>query len=115
MRNRRETSIVKKVVVSTTCDHCGKVAEGRKTYGGDRDTPEGWHHFWSGHSDWGNDSVEAHEDWDACSWECYVAIVRKVFDEYNEWTKSHQTLKVDDMDWQFVREMLEAQPRPVET
>jgi hypothetical protein len=105
-RNRSEKSVVKQVVVSTTCDNCGKTERGPTTYSGDADTPVGWVHFHSYHNDWGNDSIESHEDWDACSWNCYLEVVRRIFDEYGDGKFGSNTLVVDSKDWTFIRDLL---------
>lgn len=81
MKNYRTELINKRVVFQTVCDACSKV-EGLD--------PDGWHHFNSYHHDWGNDSIESHEDHDACSWPCYLSIVREVFEGYHAGT--HSTL-----------------------
>lgn len=87
--------------MSTTCDACGKTVDGE---------PEsGWHHFGSYHSDWGNDSIESHEEWDVCSFECYLRIVRRCVEDYGE--RTHEaTLVVDYKDFEFIETMLACEP-----
>ena len=123
----RPESVQKPVTYGFVCDHCGKKAEHLdRTYPGDGVKPNGWHSFASYHGDWGNDSIESHEDWDVCSWGCYVAIVRKIVKDYGEPPvhgggrvgpprRISPTLTVDGRDWFLLRDMLEYQPEPAQT
>lgn len=70
-----------------------------------RDEP-GWHHFSSSHGEWGNDSVESFEYHDACSWACYLTIVRRLLDDWPNGPPD--SLDVDDKDPAFLRDMLNA-------
>lgn len=98
MKNMREERVMKPVVYQTVCDGCGKTVEG--------EPPEGWTDFSSHHSDWGNDSVDTHQDYDVCSWACYLTVVRRVFEDY-ETLWPERTLEVDGKDWHFIRGLLE--------
>lgn len=69
-----EKTVVQRAIVSTTCDHCGREERGE---------PDGWVSIDFGHSDWGNDSVESDERWDACSAPCLVALLGKIADGYD--------------------------------
>lgn len=89
------------VVTAIVCDHCGKIAECRPPTRR-ACSPAGWVNFSSYHSEWGNDSPESHETHDACSWACYVAIVRGVLKEWPD----YPTLTIDDRDLTFIRDML---------
>lgn len=87
--------VEKHTVTEVRCDGCGKVV---------RDEQDDWVDFSSYHSDWGNDSIDSHDQWDACSAACYLKIVRKVLDDYGETT--HPTLTVDGKSYAFARDML---------
>lgn len=98
-QTRTVKMVEQKVVVRVTCDACGKTSD---------PNPDGWHHFSSYHGDWGNDSVDSHDDHDACSFACYLSIVRKMFDDYApaDFDGRGATLEVDGKDWWFLRDML---------
>lgn len=87
------------VVVETTCDGCGKRAQG---------DPEDWLHFSSSHGDWGNDSIESVEHHDACSAACFLTIVARIVDDYHVGDYGPPTLEVADFNWQFLTGLLEA-------
>lgn len=95
MKRERTKQVPKSVVYQTVCDSCGRV---------DGADPRGWHHFSSHHNDWGNDSIDSWETHDACSWACYVAIVRRVVEDYGQ--RTYPTLEVDDKDLAFLGDML---------
>lgn len=97
MKHEAAESVIKKVVVRTECDGCGKI-EGPDPYG--------WLNFSSYHHDWGNDSIDSHDRWDVCSFGCYLTVVRRVFEDYGE--QRRPTLEIDAKDWWFVRDMLNA-------
>lgn len=97
MKHESVRSVEKRVVVGVTCDGCQKRVDGSN--------PEGWYSFWSAHNDWGNDSIDSDEDWDACSWACYLAVVARVVNEYGD--DRYPTLTVDHKDLPFLKQMLE--------
>lgn len=74
MRKTRSEQVPRKVVYETVCDYCKKAAPG--------EDPDGWHHFSTGHSDWGNDSPESWEHWDVCSGACYMEILDRAVKDY---------------------------------
>lgn len=94
---KQQRQITATVVVQTRCDNCGKLADG--------DEPKGWHHFSASHDDWGNDSLESWENFDACSAACWIAVVRKVVADYGD-GHMHPTLTLDGMDYAFARDLL---------
>jgi hypothetical protein len=96
MKHGRTEKVERSVVYETVCDSCGKIAEG--------DSPQGWHHFDSHHGEWENDSIESYEYHDACSFACYLAIVKREFEPYAD--HPHKSLEIDDRDWWFVRDMV---------
>jgi hypothetical protein len=99
MTQAKSTQMVpRQIVTATTCDGCGKT---------DGPSPDGWNHFSSHHSDWGNDSVDSYDYWDACSFACYLQIVSKAFADYPP-TSRNPSLEIDDKDWFFIRDMLDA-------
>jgi hypothetical protein len=117
---KRTEQVPKEVIYAYKCDHCTKVEEGERTQSGEGDQPDGWHSFRSHHDDWGNDSIETFNNHDVCSWACYLAIVRKVFEDYGTPPeiggaprvprRPYPTLEIDGRDWYFVRDMLAHQP-----
>lgn len=70
MTTTRETqtvTVAKTVTTSTTCDGCGLVVDG--------EAPEDWVFVGTRHHDWGNDSHESCEVYDACSPACYFTVM----------------------------------------
>lgn len=99
MSQRTETQMVpRQTVMSTTCDNCGKTENGE---------PDGWVHFGTGHGDWGNDSVDSWRYFDACSADCFLALMRKRLDEYGE-PGPHPSFSVsiDGFDYGFARSLI---------
>lgn len=72
-RRHGEEMVRKYQTLSTTCDICGKTENGE---------PEEWVHISTGHSDWGNDSVEAGDQLDACSGPCFLALMKREVEGY---------------------------------
>jgi hypothetical protein len=103
MRHTRDEPRPQQVTYKTSCDACAKEVPGE---------PDVWHHFERHHGDWGNDSVESWDYFDACCWECYVAIVRREFDDYGDYGGEVPTLEIDGMGWHFLRSMLTALAPP---
>lgn len=75
--------IQRRVVSHTTCDGCGKSA---------KDEPNGWTSVTSGHYDWGNDSVDSQDDYDACSQRCLQSLLAKIHKDYG--SRPYPTLYV---------------------
>lgn len=96
IKETKEVTEVKTVTVGIKCDNCGKVHNG--------DLPDEWHSFSSHHNEWGNDSIYSYEYYDVCSPECYVEKLAEVVEgEMNGIYNG----KVDDMEIQFARRMVE--------
>lgn len=102
MKIEQQKQVLKKVVVQTECDHCHKRENG--------DEPGGWHHFSAGHSDWGNDSIESYDTFDACTASCWLALIRKIVEDY-EPIRGEPTLMVDGFDYTFARDLLDMEER----
>jgi hypothetical protein len=83
--------------VATICDACGTRVE--------EYSPDGWVRFSSSHGDWGNDSCESFEYYDACSFDCYVALLCRALDDYGR-PGPKPTLDVDGKDWYFLTGMV---------
>ena len=94
-RKYGERLVKREQVTSVTCDGCGKTVS---------EEQDDWYCFSSYHEDWGNDSIESQEYWDACSGACYLKVVRKVVDDYGE--HQNPTLTVDDKSYAFARGMV---------
>lgn len=97
-----KATVVERVVTATICDVCGKREEipqptTRSWH------PEGWKSFSSGHLDWGNDSEDSWEDWDVCSPECYLRLLKRVVEDYGE--QQCPTLHVDHFDYRFAKHL----------
>lgn len=90
MSKRYETkNVVQKVEIGITCDNChGQFSDG---YG-----------FSSSHSEWGNDSMESFEYHDACSFKCYVQIVKERLDHWKE----YGSLEIDGKDRTFMEALV---------
>lgn len=99
MRVTARKPVVKEVTIATECDACGKRHPGYA---------ESWPHFMSGHGEWGNDSPESVEWWDACSPECYLAIAKRVLDVYDTPPPS---LTIDDKSAKFMSALIAAAGR----
>jgi hypothetical protein len=111
-------TVEKSVHVGTVCDSCGKTwrkppepknspfltaeerveAERRRA----EDPYWSWHNFDRHHSDWGNDSVESRESYDACSPECYLSLLAEAVAALD----GYPTGEVDDMPVMFVSALL---------
>lgn len=63
---------VKKVTIGRVCDCCGQKLKPVYDY-----RPDDFNYFYicTHHYDWGNDSVESYESFDACSPECALKLV----------------------------------------
>lgn len=113
-RLTKTEQVAKEITYAYRCDGCGKVAEGDELIpcqSGERDHPRSWHSFDSGHSEWGNDSVDSYERHDVCSFPCYVDVVRELL---NRWP-GFETLQIDDHSGGFMAEMMAALPEPAKT
>lgn len=103
-RIQQNRQVVREVTTAVECDACHRRVDGAD--------PPGWHYFSSSHNDWGNDSIDSHEEYDVCSWECFLKVVREVFDEYSGVLGTNQreaTLEIDHHDWAFIKDMLDHQ------
>lgn len=96
IRKTKEVTEVKQVIIGHKCDCCGKTIEGKST-------PNDWFHFSSGHEDWGNDSFESIEYYDACSPKCFLGIAENALKELKDYANS---AKVADMPYAFVMKMI---------
>ena len=94
----RTERVEQKIVVQTQCDICKKLAEG--------DGPDGWLSLSSGHSEWGNDSVDSMDHHDVCSYACCMTAVREVFDRFGEYESLY--MDVGSLDQRFLKDMLES-------
>ncbi len=94
----KKITVVRDAVYQYVCDHCGdthNIQEVDQYYR----LPKSWHEFSSGHSDWGNDSIESHEQHHACSAKCYVEILKKQIKE----NKRYGSFKIDDLNHEFAK------------
>ncbi len=94
IKERKEVTEIKTVVVGRKCDVCGKTHEGRYT-------PDEWHEFDHHHNEWGNDSVDSYEYHEVCSAECYAVKFKQCVKELEGYTNA----EVDGFEIQFARGM----------
>lgn len=84
---RKEQTItqVTDVLIARKCDICGKIIEKVKheCWGGTGDL---YNYFLitTHHNDWGNDSIESYEHYDACCPDCVIKFTEKYVREAQE-------------------------------
>lgn len=88
------------VQTGTKCDCCGIIIN--------EILPKTWHHFDSHHGDWGNDSHESYEYFDACSAKCFIEIAKKNMNDGTGITRPpiQSTVQVSGFNEQFLFELL---------
>lgn len=84
-----QKSVIQKTLVGITCDGCHKQFD------------DGYS-FSSHHSEWDNDSVESFEHHDACSFSCYLDIVK----ERLAYWKEYQSLEIDGKERSFMEDLV---------
>jgi len=91
MSRTGENKLVEKwVPTGYECDCCHKkVSSG--------DLPKGWKSFSAGHGEWGNDSHESYNNYDVCSFYCYVSL----FTEEYERLKDEDSGVIDHCDMTY--------------
>lgn len=99
----RSQQVTQEVTYEVACDACGKTVAVEPQRG--TVEPAGWAHFSSGHSEWGNDSIDTYDEHDACSFPCYVTVVRRLVEE--RWC-DERSLRIDGRDRTFMEGMLAA-------
>lgn len=92
-------TVAKRVISRTTCDHCGHAAKGE---------PGGWLSISSGHSDWGNDSIDSAEDWDVCSADCLLHILAKIHKDYGERQFPSLYVRLDTLSYGMLTALLKS-------
>src|SRR6056297_970601 len=97
IKQQKQVVKLENVTVGHECDNCGKVINESRF-------PDEWHHFSSGHNEWGNDSCESVESYDVCSPECYIEKLTKVVETEMDDISNGE---VDDMKIQFARRMVD--------
>lgn len=100
IREKKEVTETKEVIVGCKCDNCGLITH-ELTSDGYR--PKDWHQFNSHHHDWGNDSSDSYEYYDACSPKCFMALLTSALEDL----KDHQdTGEIADMPYQFAKRLV---------
>ena len=71
MRNCKmlPTTVMKEQIIQIECDVCGKIIDPGQS-------------FWdlsTSHSDWGNDSIDSHREFDLCSEKCVQTKLKDYF------------------------------------
>jgi hypothetical protein len=95
IKENKEVTEIRSVIIARKCDVCGKVHEGEHT-------PDEWHSFNHHHQEWGNDSYDSCEYHEVCSPECYwVKFKECVLD-----LKGRNNAKVDEFEIQFARRLV---------
>lgn len=97
MRVTEHQTVRQEVTVAYRCDVCGADVKAR-------DVPEGWFYFLSGHSEWGNDSIESSEWHSVCSFPCFVDLAMDIAEDHG-WPRS---LEIAGMDRGFLQSMFAA-------
>jgi len=99
----KETKLIQDTIpVLVKCDCCGN----ETAYEYQRiNNMLGWHHFSSGHYEWGNDSCDSVETFDVCSSECYWITVKEQLETFSDDEKD--TAYIDNMNWKFAKELSE--------
>ena len=71
---------VEEVTIGRICDYCGKEIKPIDTY---RPNSDEYNYFYicTHHHDWGNDSIESYESFDACSPECALKLAEAYLKE----------------------------------
>jgi len=95
IKKQKRVTRVKNIIAGYKCDSCAKEINEERL-------PDEWHHFASGHNEWGNDSYESYESYDVCSPKCYVEKLTKVVGEMEDIYDG----KVDDMEIQFAKRIV---------
>lgn len=93
---QKEVRQFKDVIIGCKCDNCGKIVNTA--------IPDDWYHFNAHHGDWGNDSGESYEYFDACSPRCFLDLVWAAVVEL----KGHEnTGEIADMPYKFAKKLVE--------
>ena len=81
---------VDEVIVGRNCDICGKGIYPSK----DWDARCNYFVIHTWHNDWGNDSIESHEYFDACCPDCVMKFTQKYIKDSFE-GMTHNTMKIE--------------------
>jgi hypothetical protein len=100
MKRRGQAMVPKSTVIQTQCDGCGRVVDG---------DPDDWVEIRTGHEDWGNDSIEANREFDACSPQCFVRVLEDAVEDYDadELTPTFYARVSDTLSYDFARGLVE--------
>lgn len=95
IRETKEVTETKSVVVAHKCDVCGKINNGKNI-------PDEWHSFNHHHNEWGNDSIDSYEYHEVCSPVCYWTKFKECVKDL----EGYSDAKVDDFEIQFARRLV---------
>lgn len=89
--------IEEEVTVKRICDNCGKeITISRRTGYGDE---HNYFHITTHHYDWGNDSIESYEHYDACCPQCALEMAEKYL------AKAYKGNNTKEIDIEHVRSL----------
>lgn len=93
----KDVTELKKVVTGCICDGCKKTVDAK--------TAKEWFHFSSHHQGWGNNSIDSHESYDACSFYCFIQIVTGALKELEPY--ADDGARIAHMPYEFAKRMVE--------
>lgn len=104
-QHKKHQAVTREVITRITCDHCGKSSPPDERSGW---TPHGWHHFDTHHGEWGADSIESYDYYDACSGRCFLQLLAKLHGDATESYRGEppRSYELADMSYSFVTSLL---------
>jgi len=99
MRIQSNKKVIKNITTACSCDGCGKVV--KTNY-----LPDNWFHFNSNHCGWGNDSVDSIEEYDVCSAECFIKVLKNIFKKNPGCILDYDSGEIAEMPIKFVKELI---------
>lgn len=83
---KKEHTIIKETPVKVICDICWKEVD-----------PNNWFRITTSHHDWGNDSIDSYEQFDACSHKCAISFVNDYLREAYENEYNTKDIEIEHM------------------
>lgn len=82
---------IEEVIVGRVCDICKKKIEPEKHYG-----VYDYFKITTHHHDWGNDSIESYEYYDACSPECAIHFANNYLQSaFGQYSRNTRTVEIE--------------------
>lgn len=82
----KECIVKEKKTLYITCDICGAKVD-----------PRNYFHFYTHHSDWGNDSIDSLEEFDACSSGCMIQFASKYLEDSYKHKFNTREIEIEHM------------------